>query len=346
MERIVECVPNFSEGRDRGIIDAIAAAISSTPGVMLLDVDPNPDYNRVVVTFVGSPEMVGEVAFCATAVAAERIDMTRHKGEHPRIGAADVVPFVPVRGVTMTDCVEIAKRYGKRVAEELHIPVYLYEEAATRPERRNLATVRKGEYEGLREKLRDPDWAPDFGAALFNPRSGATVTGAREFLIAYNVNLDTDDAKVAHEISLRIRESGRPMRDGSAKIVVDARGEKVMIPGRLKAIKAMGVPLEAHAISQVSVNVVNYHITPPHVVFEEVKNEAATLGCKVTGSEIVGLIPLEAVLIAGRFYAKNNPGLTEGELVQCAIENLNLSQLGRFDPKKKIIEYLLESEGE
>jgi len=344
MDRVVECVPNFSEGKDQEVINSLAAAISGTPHVKLLNVDPNPDYNRVVITFVGTPETVGEAAFRATAVAAEKIDMRKHKGEHPRIGAADVVPFVPVRGVSMKECVEIALSYGRRVWNELRIPIYLYEEAATKEERRNLAAIRKGEYEGLPAKLADPEWAPDIGLPEFNAKSGATVTGAREFLIAYNVNLNTPDSKLAHEIALRIRESGRPLRDKQGKVVLDEHGEKVMIPGSLKAIKAIGVYLEAHHIAQVSINVVNYRITPPHVAFEEVKKEAEKLGLKVTGSEIVGLIPKEALLMAGRFYSKENSSASEEQLIQTAIEHLGLSQLEPFEPKKKIIEYLLEQD--
>jgi glutamate formiminotransferase / formiminotetrahydrofolate cyclodeaminase len=339
MTAIVECVPNFSEGRDAGIIEAIGTAVRGTSDVKLLSIEPDKDYNRTVVTFIGSPDGIVEAAFRATAVAAEKIDMTRHSGEHPRIGATDVVPFVPVSGVTMEECVRLAKQYGKRVGEELKIPVYLYEEAATTAARRNLASVRKGEYEGLPAKLNDPEWKPDFGPAVFSARSGATVTGARVFLIAYNVNLKTNDQKIAHEIALRIRESGRVKKDEQGNPVVDERGQKVTVPGSLQAVKAMGVLLEAHNIAQVSINLVNFHVTPPHVAFEEVRRQAASLGVEVTGSEIVGLTPMEALVMAGRYYA--NGTTDEAQLVDVAIERLGLSQLDRFDPMRKIIEYQL-----
>jgi glutamate formiminotransferase/formiminotetrahydrofolate cyclodeaminase len=339
MTKIVECVPNFSEGRDLTVINAIAGAVTSVHRVKFISAEPDKDYNRTVVTFIGEPTSVVEAAFQATRMATERIDMTVHKGGHPRLGATDVVPFVPVSGVTMQDCVQMANEFGKRVGEELGIPVYLYEEAATRPERRNLATIRKGEYEGLPEKLRDPAWRPDYGPAVYNARSGATVTGARMFLIAYNVNLGTNDMKVANEIALRIRESGRIKKDGQGNPLLDESGRKITVPGTLRALKAMGVLLEAHDIAQVSMNLVNFHITPPHVAFEEVQRQALDLGVQVTGSEIVGLTPKEALLAAGRYYA---PGESSEEvLIAKAIEMLGLSQLEVFDRQKKIIEFQL-----
>ncbi len=339
MRRIVECVPNFSEGRDTRVINAIGGAISGVPGVKFISAEPDKDYNRTVVTFIGEPEACVEAAFNATRTAAERIDMTVHAGEQPRLGATDVVPFVPVSGVSMEDCVRLAQRYGQRVGEELRSPVYLYEAAATRPERVNLSNIRKGEYEGLAEKLRDPAWAPDYGPAEFNARSGATVTGARMFLIAYNVNLNTNDVKAANEIALRIRESGRVKKDDQGNPVLDPNGKKVTIPGSLRAVKAMGVLLEAHDIAQVSINLVDFHITPPHVAFEEVRRQASTLGLAVTGSEIVGLTPKEALVMAGRFYAPQKKD--EDELVRQAIDALGLSQLEPFDPQNKIIEHQL-----
>jgi glutamate formiminotransferase / formiminotetrahydrofolate cyclodeaminase len=339
MSALVECVPNFSEGRDLSVIEAIGSAIRAVEGVRLLSVEPDKDYNRTVVTFVGAPDGVVEAAFQATRVAAERIDMAKHTGEHPRIGATDVVPFVPVSGISMEECVHLARRYGKRVGDELKIPIYLYEEAATLPERRNLASVRKGEYEGLTAKLADPAWKPDFGPAEFSSRSGATVTGARVFLIAYNVNLNTNDQKVAHEIALRIRESGRVKKDAGGNVVTDARGQKVVIPGTLKAVKAMGVLLEAHNIAQVSINLINFHVTAPHQAFEEVKRQARELGVDVTGSEIVGLTPKEALLMAGKFYAPDT--VDEERLIGVAVDRLGLSQLDRFDPTRKVIEYQL-----
>jgi glutamate formiminotransferase/formiminotetrahydrofolate cyclodeaminase len=340
MEKIVECVPNFSEGRNSDVIDAIAGAVRSVTGVHLLSAEPDKDYNRTVVTFIGSPQAVVEAAFQATSAAAGLIDMRLHKGEHPRLGATDVVPFVPVAGVSKEECVALAHAYGKRVGEELQIPIYLYEDAATRPERRNLASVRKGEYEGLPNKLSDPEWKPDYGPSEFNPKSGATVTGARMFLIAYNVNLSTSDAKLAHEIALRIRQSGRAKKGADGKPVLDERGKKVMIPGTLKAVKAMGVLLEAHNIAQVSINLVNFNVTPPHVAYEEVRKEASSLGVEVTGSEIVGLTPKEALLMAGRHYA-GGAAVDEDGLIALAIQRLGLEQLESFDRKKKIIEYNL-----
>jgi glutamate formiminotransferase/formiminotetrahydrofolate cyclodeaminase len=339
MTRLVECVPNFSEGRNQEIINAIADAIKAVPHVKLISAEPDKDYNRTVVTFIGEPAAVVEAAFQATKKAVELIDMTVHKGGHPRLGATDVVPFVPLQGVTMQDCVKLANEFGKRAGEELRIPIYLYEEAATKPERRNLSTVRKGEYEGLAAKLKDAEWKPDYGPAEFNMRSGATVTGARVFLIAYNVNLKTNDKKIADEIALRIRESGRVKKDANGNPVLDASGKKVNIPGSLKSVKAMGVLLEAHNIAQVSINLTNFNVTPPHVAFEEVKKEAATLGVEVTGSELVGLSPLEAMLMAGRFYS---PYVNdEEELLLIAEAKLGLSQLDKFDARKKIIEYQL-----
>jgi glutamate formiminotransferase/formiminotetrahydrofolate cyclodeaminase len=342
MERIVECVPNFSEGRDQSKIDAITAEISAVPGVKLLGADPDKDYHRTVVTFVGEPDAVVQAAFAATRKAAQLIDMTGHKGEHPRMGAIDVVPFIPVAGVTMEECVQLANEYGRLVGGKLGIPVYLYEEAATQPERRNLAKVRKGEYEGLAEKLKDPRWKPDFGPAEFNARSGAIITGARVFLIAYNVNLDTADVGLANTIAQNVRQSGRVCKDENGQTIRDESGKAKRIPGTLKAVKAMGVLLEEHNISQVSMNLVNYQITPPHMAFEECKRQAAQLGASVTGSEIVGLTPLEALLLAGRYHLDavgKSADLSERELVDVAVDYLGLSQLHTFDPQEKIIEF-------
>ena len=339
MRKIVECVPNFSEGRNAGTIKAIAESIHGVEGVKLLNVEPDKDYNRVVVTFVGEPEGVVEAAFQSTKVAARLIDMQHHKGEHPRIGATDVVPFIPVTGVSMEDCVRLAKIYGERVASELLIPIYLYEAAATSPGRRNLADIRKGEYEGLVEKLRDPRWKPDYGDEVFNRKSGATVTGARKFLIAYNVNLDTADVSIAQEIATRIRESGRVKKDAARITLRNEHGETLKIPGTLKAVKAMGVLVERLNIVQVSINLVDYEITPPHVAFEEVRKQAESLGVHVTGSEIVGLTPLNAILQAGRYYDSHET--SEERLISLVVERLGLSQLDNFDPLKKVIEYQL-----
>ncbi len=342
MQKIVECVPNFSEGRDVHIIEAIKAEIRAVEGMKLLGADADKDYNRTVVTFVGQPQAVLQAAFAATKKAAQLIDMRGHKGEHPRFGATDVVPFVPVSGVSMEECIQLAQQYGRKVGDELCIPVFLYEMAATRPERRNLARVRKGEYEGLPEKLKDPEWIPDYGPAVFNAKSGATIAGARVFLIAYNVNLDTDDVNVAQIIAQNIRESGRVLKDDQGQTVRDERGNVQRIPGTLKALKGMGVLLEEHNIAQVSMNLVDYMITPPHVAFEEVKKEARELGARVTGSEIVGLTPLEALLMAGRHHLATQgkkADLSNREMVKVAIDYLGLSQLQTFDPNQKIIEF-------
>jgi glutamate formiminotransferase/formiminotetrahydrofolate cyclodeaminase len=339
MKEIIECVPNFSEGKNEETINAIAEAVRNTKECKLLNVEPDRDYNRVVVTFVGTKRGVLEGAINASLAAAEKIDMTKHKGEHPRIGAIDVVPFIPIRNVSIEDCVEISKEYGKIISEKLNIPVYLYEYSATKPERKNLSDIRKGEYEGLPEKLKDPEWYPDFGEAEFNPKLGATVTGCRFFLIAYNVNLKTQDVKVANEIAGIIRESGKPLRDENGN-VVKKDGKTVRVPGKFKAVKAMGVSLEKFGITQVSINLVNYKITNMHQVFEAVKEEAQKFGVEVWGSEIVGLVPLEAILESGKFY---NPSLNnEEDLIQTAIEKLGLSNLAPFNPKEKIIEYLIE----
>jgi glutamate formiminotransferase/formiminotetrahydrofolate cyclodeaminase len=335
--KLVECVPNFSEGRDRDKIGAISREIEAVPGVKLLD-----------VTFIGAPEAAKEAAFRAIAKAAEVIDMRGHKGAHSRIGATDVCPFVPVSGVSMDDCVRLAGELGARVAGELGIPVYLYESAARKPERRNLAVVRAGEYEGLAEKLKDPRWAPDFGEAVFNPKSGATVIGAREFLIAYNINLNTRDRKLAHEIALSLRESGRAKRDKSGNIVKDARGNTVNVPGRFREVKSVGWYVEDYGLAQISVNFTNYKMTPVHIVFDEARRLAGKLGLRVTGSELVGLIPKEALLMAGRYYLEKqakSPGVPEEELIRVAARSLGLSDVVPFDPEKKIIEYQFRDGG-
>jgi len=342
--KIVECVPNFSEGRDAAKIQAITDEIRNSDGVRLLDVDPGRDTNRTVVTMVGEPEAVLEAAFRAIARAAEVIDMSRHQGAHPRMGATDVCPFVPVSGLTMGECAELARRLGERVGRELGIPVYLYEEAASRPERRNLAEVRAGEYEGLADKLGRPEWRPDFGPAQFNARAGATIIGAREFLIAYNINLNTRDARIANEIAGRIRETGRPKKDEHGKILRDASGEALRIPGRFTHCKAVGWYMEDFGRAQISINLTNYKITPPQMVFDECCRIAEELGVRVTGSELVGLIPLDAMLGAGRHYLHKqgrSVGVSETELVHIAVLSLGLSDLYAFEPEKKIIEYQL-----
>lgn len=342
MSPLVECVPNFSEGRDRSVIDAIARAISGTDGVRLLDVDPGADTNRTVYTFVGPPGPVAEAAFNAAVAASGLIDMSKHTGAHPRMGALDVCPIVPVAGVTMDECVAVARTLGARIAQALSLPVYFYEFAATRSERRNLADIRAGEYEGLAKKLADPAWAPDAGPARFNARLGATVVGAREFLIAYNVNLNTRDQKLANEVALNIREAGRLKRDAGGEVMKDAAGNDLRVPGRLKAVKAIGWYIEQYRQAQVSVNLLSYRTTPLHVVYETAREEAAKLGLVVTGSELVGLTPLAPLVEAGRHYLRRqgrSTGLPERELVEIAIQSLGLAQLSAFDPDKRIIEY-------
>jgi len=347
MTKLVECVPNFSEGRDRATIDAITRVIAATPGVRLLDVDPGADTNRTVVTFVGEPEAAAAAAFAAIARAAEVIDMAQHHGAHARLGATDVCPFVPLEGVTMEECVALARQVGERVGRELGIPVYLYEEAATSPARRNLADIRKGEYEGLRDKLADPEWRPDFGPAALNPRTGASVIGAREFLIAYNINLNTKDKRLATRIAQVIRESGGPKRDAKGAFVLDQQGERVHQPGRFEHCKATGWYIDQYGLAQISINFTNYKKTPVHAVFDDCRREAEKLGLRVTGSELVGLIPKAALLAAGRHYLEKqgaSAGQPEADLIEAAVLSLGLAQLGPFDPRKKIIELAVTDE--
>lgn len=337
--KIIECVPNFSEGRNNTAFEAIKKYAADVKDVKLLSIEPDADYNRVVVTLAGNEEGIinGAVAVCKAA--CENIDMRNHKGEHPRLGACDVVPFVPVKDVTMEECVRISEKFGEIIAKELNLPVYLYEQAARKPERKSLSNIRQGEYEGLEEKLKDPAWHPDFGQPVFNAKLGALVTGARFFLVAYNVNLETKDLAPSKEIAELLRESGYSKRDAEGKIIkVD--GKPVKVPGRLKEVKGMGVALEKYGITQVSMNLTNYNVTPIHVAFEEVKKEAARFGVKVNGSEIVGLVPLEALIQAGKFYTGNKAN-NEKELVEAAIENLGLSTLNPFKPEEKIIEYMI-----
>jgi len=340
--KLVECVPNFSEGRDVEKIRTITKEIEATPLVTLLDVDPGESTNRTVVTFIGTPEGVKEAAFRAIKKAAEVLDMSKHTGAHSRIGATDVCPFVPVSGVSMEECVQIAHEVGKRVASELDIPVYLYEEAAQKPKRKNLANIRVGEYEGLPEKLKDPEWAPDYGTPVFNPRAGATVIGAREFLIAYNINLNTRDRRLAHQIALNLRERGRAKRDKNGKIIRDENGKAIKVPGKFKEVKAVGWYIEDYGIAQISINFTNYRVSPPHLVFDETIKEAEAIGLRVTGSELVGLIPKEAMLMAGRYYLDKqgkSPGVPDEELIDIAVKSLGLEDVSSFDPQKKIIEY-------
>ncbi|HAW86117.1 MAG TPA: glutamate formimidoyltransferase [Spirochaetaceae bacterium] len=342
IRKLVECVPNFSEGRNKATIEAIARAISAVAGVSLLDVDPGADTNRTVYTLVGEPAAVVEAAVRAAACARGLIDMRQHAGAHPRMGALDVCPFVPVAGVSMEECVELAKQTAARLAAEVGVPVYLYEYAASRPERRSLADIRAGEYEALPEKLKQPDWVPDYGPAEFVPEWGASVVGAREFLIAYNVNLNTRDAKLANEVALDLREAGRPARDAAGKLVKDAGGKTVKLPGLLKHVRAIGWYIEDYRCAQISINLTNYLETPLHVVYETARAAAEKRGLYVTGSEVVGLVPLAPLVDAGRYFlakAGKSSGAPEAELVELAIRSMGLASVAVFDPAKKIIEY-------
>lgn len=348
MKQLVECVPNFSEGNDMSVIKQITDEMESVTGVKLLDVDPGKATNRTVVTIAGEPDAVVEAAFLGIKKASEIIDMSRHKGEHPRFGATDVCPFVPIAGITMEETVAYARKLAERVGNELGIPVYCYENAAFTEERRNLANCRSGEYEGLQKKLSDPHWKPDFGPTKFNSRAGATAVGARDFLVAYNVNLNTTSTRRANAVAFDIREKGRPMREGNpvtGKIVKDENGNQLMIPGSLKACKAIGWYIEEYGIAQISINLTNISITPVHVAFEEASKKAQERGLRVTGSEIVGLIPLKAMLDAGKYFLKKQQrsvGVSTDELIKIAVKSLGLDDLKPFNPREKIIEFVLE----
>lgn len=352
--RLIECVPNISEGRDRAKIDAIASVVETVEGVRLLDVDPGKATNRTVITFVGEPEPVCEAAFRLIKKAQELIDMRVHKGEHPRFGATDVCPLVPISGMSMEETAGYAKKLGERVGRELGIPVYLYEAAASEEKRRNLANNRSGEYEGLPKKLKDPAWKPDHGPAEFNEsvaRSGAMAIGARNFLVAYNVNLNTTSTRRANAIAFDIREAGRVMREGdplTGKPVLDSSGEPLKIPGKLKAVKGIGWYIEEYGIAQLSLNLTDITVTPVHVAFHEACKSAEERGIRVTGSELVGLIPKQALLDAADFYLarqERSLGISEREKIKIAVKSLGLDDLAPFDPQKKVIEYMLEDEG-
>ncbi len=346
-KKIIECVPNFSEGRDMGIIKQITDVIESVEGVKLLDVDPGKDTNRTVVTFVGNPEDVSEAAFLAIKKASEIIDMSGHHGKHPRMGATDVCPFIPVSGITMEETAAFARRLAERVGNELKIPVYCYEKAAFTEERRNLANIRAGEYEGLGKKFSDPSWVPDYGPALFNKRAGATAIGARDFLVAFNVNLNTTSIRRANAIAYDVREKGRPLREGNlltGKVVKDENGEQVMIPGSLKSVKAIGWYLEEYGIAQISMNLTDISVTPVHIAFDEVCRKADARGVRVTGSELVGLIPLKAMLDAGRYFLEKqqrSTGVSDDELIKIAVKSMGFNELHPFKPEEKIIEYVM-----
>ncbi len=342
--QLIECVPNFSEGRDRALIKQITDQIETVEGVKLLDVDPGEATNRTVVTFVGPPEPVLEAAVRAARRAAELIDMSKHKGAHPRFGATDVCPLVPVANITMEETAGYARKLAERLGTEVGLTVYCYEHAAFTEERRNLAQVRAGEYEGLAEKLSRPEGKPDFGPARFNPRSGATAVGARDFLVAYNVNLNTTSKRLAHEVAMDIREQGRPRLGPDGKALRDERGERVMIPGALKSVKAIGWYIQEFGIAQVSINLTNIGIAPMHAAFEECRRSAQRLGMRVTGSELVGLVPLRAMLDAGRYFLRKqqrSTGVSDAELIKIAVKSLGLNDLYPFKPEEKIVEYAI-----
>lgn len=350
---LLECVPNFSEGQNLHIIQQINEQILSVEGIRLLDTDPGKATNRTVVTFVGEPEAVIEAAFLAIKKAAELIDMSKHKGEHPRFGATDVCPLIPISGITLEEAAVYAHKLGERVGKELQIPVYLYESAASKPERKNLATVRAGEYEGLPQKLIHPDWVPDFGPAAFTERTaktGAIAIGARDFLVAYNINLNTTSVRRANSIAFDVREAGRVVRIGhpiTGEIMRDENGEPVRKAGALKSVKAIGWYIEEYGIAQISMNLTNISVTPIHLAFEEVCQSAQDRGIRVTGSEIVGLVPLKALLDAGRYFLRKQQrsvGISEAEIIKIAVKSLGLDDLAPFDPKKKIIEYVLQGD--
>ena len=349
---LIECVPNFSEGNDLSVIQKITNEIQSVEGVRLLNVDPGKTTNRTVVTMVGHPEAIIEAAFRAISIAGELIDMSKHKGGHPRMGATDVCPLIPIAGISMEETVRYAQRLAKRVGEELHLPVYLYEEAQPDKTRHNLSNIRAGEYEGFFSKIRQAEWKPDYGPAVFDPRRGATVIGARDFLVAYNVNLNTTSVRRANAIAFDVREAGRVKRVGdtvTGKVVLDEKGNPINTPGTLKSVKAIGWYIEEFGIAQISMNLTNINITPVHVAFDEVCNKAAARGIRVTGSELVGLIPLQAMLDAGRYFLNKqhrSGGVGEKELIKIAVKSMGLDELSPFNPSERIIEYVMAGSAE
>ena len=350
MKQLIECVPNFSEGRDEKIIRQITDAIQAVDGIKLLNVDPGKDTNRTVVTFVGEPENVIEAAFQGAKMAAQLIDMSKHKGEHPRFGATDVCPLVPISNITMEETAVYARRLAKRIGEDLGISVYCYEFAASDEKRRSLANCRAGEYEGLKEKLQKPEWKPDFGPIVLNERSGASAVGARNFLIAYNVNLNTTSVRRANSIAFDVREAGRVVREGdqvSGKIVNNANGEPVRIPGTLKKVRAIGWFIKEYGIAQISMNLTDITVTSMHKAFDEVSERARERGIRVTGSELIGVIPLQAMLDAGKYFLskqQRSVGIPDEEIIKIAVKSLGLDELVPFDPKKRIIEYLIDDQ--
>ena len=348
MQQLIECVPNFSEGNDMNIINQITAEIESTEGVRLLNVDPGKATNRTVVTMVGEPAAVIEAAFRAIQKAGELIDMSKHKGEHPRMGATDVCPLIPIANISMEETAKYAQQLAKRVGETLGLPVYLYEAAQPDKTRNNLSVIRAGEYEGFAKKILQPEWKPDFGPAIFDAKRGATVIGARDFLVAYNVNLNTTSTRRANAIAFDIREAGRVKRV-NGKVVNDENGKPVNIPGSLKAVKAIGWFIEEYGIAQISINLTNINITPVHIAFDEVCKKAGERGIRVTGSELVGLIPLKAMTDAGKYFLQKqqrSTGVSEKELIKIAIKSMGLDELGPFKPEERIIEYMLANKAD
>lgn len=352
MKQLIECVPNFSEGRDEKIIKQITNAIESIDGIKLLNVDPGKATNRTVVTFVGEPEQVIEAAFQGAKMAAQLIDMSKHKGEHPRFGATDVCPLVPIANISMEETVVYARKLAQRIGEELGISVYCYEFAAVNEDRRSLANCRAGEYEGLKERLQKPEWKPDFGPTILNERAGATAVGARNFLIAYNVNLNTTSVRRANSIAFDVREAGRVVREGdqvTGKIVNDKNGQPLRIPGTLKKVRAIGWFIKEYGIAQISMNLTDITVTSMHQAFDEVAERARERGIRVTGSELIGVIPLQAMLDAGKYFLRKQQrsvGIPDEEIIKIAVKSLGLNELAPFDPKKRIIEYLIEDKSE
>src|ERR1035437_3998100 len=342
MQQLIECVPNFSEGNDINLLKQITNEIEAVEGVRLLNVDPGKATNRTVVTFIGTPQVVIEAAFRAIKKAGELIDMSKHKGEHPRMGATDVCPLIPVSNITMEETAWYAHQLAKRVGHELNIPVYLYEAAQPDKSRSNLSIIRAGEYEGFFKKIQLPEWKPDYGPATFDAKRGATVIGARDFLVAYNVNLNTTSVRRANSIAFDVREAGRVKREGdpiTGKIVKDEKGNPINIPGSLKSVKAIGWYIEEYGIAQISMNLTNINVTPVHIAFDEVFRKAEERGIRVTGSEIIGLLPLKAMLDAGKYFLKKqkrSTGVSEKELIKIAIKSMGLNELSPFKPEERI----------
>lgn len=352
MNQLIECVPNFSEGRDMTVIKQITDEIESVEGVKLLNVDPGKATNRTVVTFVGNPEAVVQAAFLAIKKAGELIDMSKHKGEHPRMGATDVCPFIPISNISMEETAQYAVKLGKMVGDQLQIPVYFYENSQPNKGRSNLSVIRAGEYEGFFKKIKLPEWKPDAGPQEFDTKRGATVIGARDFLVAYNINLNTTSTRRANAIAFDVREAGRVMREGNkvnGKIITNPDGTPKNIPGTLKSVKAIGWYIEEYGVAQISMNLTNIHVTPVHVAFDEVCKKATERGIRVTGSELVGLIPLNAMLDAGKYFLRKQQrsvGVSEKELIKIAVKSMGLDELGPFNPEERIIEYLLKDKAD